>query len=240
MPADPAPHRSLGRARRRALGRAAAYGIAASVPVLVLAWLVRAESGLVVEADRAAVAAATGFTGERPAFERTLLVGQEVLAARWMNLAAMGVCLWAWRRHGLGTRAAWAAGTIWGAWALGLGAKELVDRARPVVEDAVTVVPGSSFPSGHAMNAAAVGVSLTVLVWPLLGRRGRVAVVGGATALALVTAADRVLLGAHYPSDVVGGILFGGAVAGASAVGYHGWASARSARSSGSAPRNEV
>ena len=87
MPADPVPRRSLG----RALGRAAAYGVAASVPVLVLAWLVRAESGLVVDADRATVAAATRFTGERPAFERTLLVGQGVLAARWMNLAAMGV-----------------------------------------------------------------------------------------------------------------------------------------------------
>ncbi|WP_435737223.1 phosphatase PAP2 family protein [Cellulosimicrobium sp. PMB13] len=226
--------------RRRALARAAVYGAAASVPVLVLAWLVRAESGLVVDADREAVAAATRFTGERPAFERGLLVGQEVLAARWMNVAAMGVCLWAWRRHGLGTRAAWAAGTIWGAWALGLGAKELVDRARPVVEDAVTTVPGSSFPSGHAMNAAAVGVSLTVLVWPLLRRRGRVAVVTGATALALLTAADRVLLGAHFPSDVVGGLLFGGAVAGASAVGYHGWTTTRSPGTPGAAPRNEV
>nr|WP_240949363.1 phosphatase PAP2 family protein [Cellulosimicrobium aquatile] len=152
----------------------------------------------------------------------------------------MGVCVWAWRRHGLGSRAAWAAGTIWSAWALGLGAKEVVGRARPVLEDAVSTVPGASFPSGHAMNAAAVGVTLSVLVWPLLGRRGHVAVVGGATALALVTAADRVLLGAHYPSDVVGGILLGGAVAGASAVGYHGWAAARSGRPSGDTPRNEV
>lgn len=229
VPAHRTPH--------RALWRAAAYGVAASVPVLALAWLVRAESGLVVDADRATVTAAARFTGEHPAFEGALLVGQEVLAARWMNLAATGVCVWAWRRRGLGSRAAWAAGTIWGTWALGLGAKEFVGRARPVLEDAVTVVPGSSFPSGHAMNAAAVGVSLTVLVWPLLGPRGRVVTVTGAAALALVTAADRVLLGVHYPSDVVGGLLLGGAVAGASAVGFHGWASARSP---GSASRNEV
>jgi len=201
---------------------------------------VRAESGLVVDADRTAVAAATRFTAERPTLERVLLAGQEALAARWLNLAAMGVCLWAWRRRGLGSRALWAAGTIWGAWALGLGAKEVVDRARPVVEDVVTTVPGSSFPSGHAMNAAAVGVTLTVLVWPLLGRRGRVLTATGASALALVTAADRVLLGVHFPSDVVGGLLLGGAVAGASAVGYLGWTTTRSPGTPGAAPRNEA
>lgn len=232
MPAD--------KLRRRALSRAAVYGVVASVPVLALAWLVRAESGLVVDADRAAVAAATRFTAQRPAFERGLLVGQEVLAARWLNIGAMGVCVWAWRRHGLASRAAWAAGTIWGAWALGLGAKEVVDRARPVVDEVVTTVPGSSFPSGHAMNAAAVGVALTVLVWPLLGRRGRAAAVVGATTLGLVTAADRVLLGAHYPSDVLAGLLLGGAVAGASAVGYHGWTTTRPPGTPGAAPRNEA
>lgn len=225
------------RTSRRALGRAASYGVAASVPVLALGWLVRAESGAVAEADRATVAAATRFTAARPALRRALLVGQEALAARWMNLAATGVCAWAWRRRGLGARAAWAAGTVWGAWALGLAAKGLVGRARPVVEDVVTTAPGTSFPSGHAMNAAAVGVSLTVLVRPLLRRRGRAAVATAAVVLALVTAADRVLLGVHHPSDVVGGLLLGGVVAGASAVGFHGWASAAP---SGSAPRIEV
>ena len=57
----------------------------------------------------------------------------------------------------------------------------------------------------------------------MLGRRGRVVVpvVGGT--VTLLTAADRVLLGVHYPSDVVAGILLGTAMAGASYLGYQGW-----------------
>src|SRR5690606_40119761 len=70
------------RTSRRALGRAASYGVAASVPVLALGWLVRAESGAVAEADRATVAAATRFTAARPALRRALLVGQDRKSTR--------------------------------------------------------------------------------------------------------------------------------------------------------------
>jgi membrane-associated phospholipid phosphatase len=52
--------------------------------------------------------------------------------------------------------------------------------------------------------------------------RRRVAVPAAALAVVLVTAADRVLLGVHYPSDVVAGVLLGVAVTGASWVGYVG------------------
>ena len=72
MPAHRTPYRTL--------WRAAAYGVAASLPVLALAWLVRTESGVVVDADRAAVAAATRFAGERPALERA--VGPTTQVAR--------------------------------------------------------------------------------------------------------------------------------------------------------------
>ena len=209
--------------RRRALARAAVFGVAFTVPVAVLAYLVRAEVDAVVVLDQRAVQAATDYTRDHPAVREALLIWQEVFRARWVNLAATLLCAWVWRRHGLTTRALWAFLTIMAAWALQLGAKGLVQRARPVVEDAVAHAPGSSFPSGHVTNTAAVAVTLTLLVWPLLGTRGRVVVPVVAAAATLLTGVDRVMLGAHYPSDVVAGIALGTALAGASYLGYSGW-----------------
>jgi STE24 endopeptidase len=51
----------------------------------------------------------------------------------------------------------------------------------------------------------------------------KVATCSVAAGVILLTAADRVFLGVHYPSDVVAGILLGTAMAGASAIGYLGW-----------------
>lgn len=194
------------------------------MPVAVLAYLVRAESDVVVEIDHDVIDATTDWTRAHPVAHDVLLVWQEVFNVRWVALAGLATCAWfGWRHHGLRTRALWAAGTIGGAWALQLGVKALVGRARPVVEDAVAHAPGSSFPSGHATQITATTVTLTLLFWPLLGPRARVVVpvVGGV--LVLLTGLDRVLLGVHFPSDVVAGMLLGGGLAGASYVGYHGW-----------------
>jgi membrane-associated phospholipid phosphatase len=197
---------------------AAALGL----PFAVLALLVRSRLGWVQTLDEAAIRAATDLTRSEPALHRALVVWQEAFRAGWVNLAVTAACLWAWRRHGLRTRALWAFVTLMVAWGVQLAAKQVVRRARPVVEDAVAQAPGYSFPSGHAANTAAACAVVTVLLWPLLHRRGRVAVAAVAAALVLVTAADRVLLGVHYPSDVVAGILLGVAVTGASFAGYVG------------------
>jgi membrane-associated phospholipid phosphatase len=61
-----------------------------------------------------------------------------------------------------------------------------------------------SFPSDHAVMAGAAAVGL-LMSRPRLG--------AVATALALLMAIDRVYVGAHYPGDVIAGLLFGGAVA---------------------------
>lgn len=207
--------------RARALLQAAAFGAAAALPVVALAVVVRGGSGDLVRFDEEAVRAATDLTRAAPALHTALIAWQEAFAARWVNLLLVpAVCVWAWRRHGLRDRVVWAAATVAVGWILQGAAKGLVQRTRPVVDDALAHVPGSSFPSGHAANTTVVALVLTVLVWPLLGRTARVVLPVVAGALVVLTAADRVLLGVHHPSDVVAGVLLGIAVAGAS---YLGW-----------------
>ncbi|MBD7918181.1 phosphatase PAP2 family protein [Cellulomonas sp. Sa3CUA2] len=209
------------RTPRRALVRAATFGAAVVLPVIALAVAVRGGWDAVVRFDEETVRAATDVTRASRPLRSLLVTWQEVFSARWIDLLLVpAVCLWAWRRHGLRDRAVWAAGTVAVGWVLQITAKALVQRARPVIEDAVAHAPGWSFPSGHAANTTVVAVALTVLVRPLLGPVGRVLVPVAAGALVVLTAADRVLLGVHYPSDVLAGILLGLAIAGASYVGW--------------------
>ena len=211
------------RPRWHRLGRAAVFGLVAGLPVVALAFAVRSRTSGVLALDEQAILAATTFTREHPPLRDVLVVWQEAFHGRVINPAVSLVCLWVWRRHGLTTRALWGFLTLMAAWVLGPVVKVLVARARPVVEDAVSHAPGYSFPSGHAANAAAAGLTLVLVLWPLLGPRARTVVPAVVTVLVLVTALDRVVLGVHYPSDVLGGILFGGALVGASYLGYTGW-----------------
>jgi len=223
--------------RRHRLLRAAGFAAALGLPFSVLAFVVRAQVPSVLAFDEAAIRTATAITRSEPALRGALLAWQEAFRAGWVNLAVTLVCVWVWRRHGLRTRALWAFVTLMVTWGLQLLAKQVVQRARPVVEDAVAQAPGYSFPSGHAANTAAAAVVLTLLVWPLLGARGRVVVPAVAAVAVLATALDRVFLGVHYPSDVLAGVIFGVAVTGASFVGYVGGTPTPPAH--GSAPRGD-
>lgn len=90
--------------------------------------------------------------------------------------------------------------------------KAVVDRARPVFDDPVDSAFSSSFPSGHALGAAAFWATVAVVASTLWGRRAWV--LAAAVLLPLVTAATRVLLGLHYLSDVAAGLLLGYGIAG--------------------------
>lgn len=89
--------------------------------------------------------------------------------------------------------------------------KGVVARPRPVWTDPLSSAADWSFPSGHALggvtNWCVYGV-LALLLIP--GRPGRVVAVG-CIAWGLLMAPSRVVLGVHWPTDVLGGWLFGGA-----------------------------
>ncbi len=97
---------------------------------------------------------------------------------------------------------------------VGEAVKRLVERPRPdaalvrVIDDGST---SFSFPSGHALTA----VLFYGLVWWIAGRvipwrPARWLVRAWCAFIIVTTPASRVYLGAHWPSDVVGGALLGG------------------------------
>lgn len=130
--------------------------------------------------------------------------------------ALLAVAFWASRRQ-LNSLAA----ALLLAVALSFGAaqvvKEAVARPRPPSPwDHLLTSHGLSYPSGHvtAMTTAAV----MVIVLARVARRSRGAILAARVLgplLVVVVALDRMLLGVHHVSDVVGGLLLGGFAASA-------------------------
>ncbi len=88
--------------------------------------------------------------------------------------------------------------------------KLLVGRTRPEWQATQALLSSKSFPSGHAASVTALGGVLIVLI-VMLVRRGNVRrlLYLLVAVLVVVVCLDRVLLGRHFPSDVVGGFLLG-------------------------------
>ncbi len=121
-------------------------------------------------------------------------------AVGWLALGAAG---WAGGRR----RPEWVAGAagVFAAHAAGVVVKRVVRRVRPDLEDVPPLVATPSrlsFPSAHSCSTAAAAVGFA----PMLGRPLMGAVLGAMLV-------SRVLLGVHYPSDVLTGAALGSAVA---------------------------
>ena len=87
------------------------------------------------------------------------------------------------------------------------GMKAIVGRARPALWEAQWY-SGSSFPSGHALSTAAFAAAAALCVGQLWPRGGGVAMALAMLWTAMV-ALSRLVLGVHWPSDVLAAMLMG-------------------------------
>lgn len=131
-------------------------------------------------------------------------IGKPALLA----VASAALALWlAWRRQ-------WRQLLPWcvalgGTAVCGEAAKHFVKRIRPFDGHAFLVETGYSFPSGHAMmSMVCFGMLACLLLYRLPPRRHR-AVIAAAVALVAIIGISRVVLVAHYLSDVLAGYALG-------------------------------
>jgi len=107
--------------------------------------------------------------------------------------------------------------SVFGAQVVSISVKLVVERVRPCI-DAASCPQTTSFPSGHAVGAAAFYATAAILLLPIIGRRA-----WALLAVPVLIALTRVLLGVHYPSDVLAGLLVGGCWAAACTAVLTGW-----------------
>lgn len=158
---------------------------------------------------------------ERFAFEAPLMAWIHAHAAPWLtNLslglhtlggpavmavvaAALPLALWLGARHRQALFALLGMGSAVG---IAFTMKLIFNRPRPELWPRLVSENGASFPSGHSAMAAALGTVLVVLAWRT---RWRWPVVALATAYVLLSGVARLVLGLHFPTDVLAGWLTG-------------------------------
>ncbi|MET1059162.1 MAG: diacylglycerol kinase family protein [Nocardioides sp.] len=86
--------------------------------------------------------------------------------------------------------------------------KQTLGRDRPLWQDPTGIVENHSFPSGHTSSVTAFCGVMIVLATLFVRRRNlRIASVVAMVVVPVVVGIDRILMGRHFPSDVVGGAL---------------------------------
>lgn len=121
-------------------------------------------------------------------------------------LAALGTLAFNRER----AREIWLTATVIGGWGVDSLVKGVIARSRPALVPHLVSADGYSFPSGHSFNSAVVYLGMALVLSGMLSRPGhRRILVASALALSIAVGITRVMLGVHYPSDVIAGWLGG-------------------------------
>ena len=102
------------------------------------------------------------------------------------------------------------AATVIIGWMINNAMKALIGRARPEIVPHLAIADGNSFPSGHSFASAMIYIGMALAFASMSNRHSvRYTIVGAAMVGSAAIAWSRVLLGVHFPSDVVAGWLGG-------------------------------
>jgi membrane-associated phospholipid phosphatase len=221
-------HRGVRRFVRSRLDPAAAAGLGLTVALVgvvivfvvfgVVIAMIRSSSGVVsldLTVTRWAAAHATSLS--LSVFGWITLAGGTVVVVA----VAVVTTVSAWRRRGHWSVALFFLVVLAGQLALSNLVKVAVERVRPDMPP-LHVLSGPSFPSGHATAAAATWAAVALVLSRGASPRTRAVLAGAAVAIAVAVACSRVFLGAHWASDVVGGLLLGWTWFGLCAVAFGG------------------
>ncbi len=191
----------LDRSRVTQLGAAALlFALLGALTVAVTqdwSWLVRLD-----ERGRTAAAGARTET-----FQQVLLVVEDATGTVAMTIytAILAVAMFV---KGYRRAAGYAVGVMLATAMATTGLKAWIARDRPEWQQLDELLENGAFPSGHASSTSAFAGVVIVLVLMLVRRQGiRRPLISVMVLFALAVALDRILLGRHFPTDVVGGAL---------------------------------
>ncbi len=179
--------------------------VVAATTIGVLAAMVRADVGFAHYDPRVALwAAQHATTSTTPALRFISQFGGAMVV---VPLAVVVAAIESLRTR---TRSVWPflLLVVGGQFLLANTIKLFADRARPTI-DQLTGFSGKSFPSGHATAAAATYAAFALLLGRRRSLNTKAIAAGSAVAIAILIAGTRVLLGVHWLTDVVAGLVLG-------------------------------